>query len=339
MLVKAMHPTRKIARAVGEHRVRGQQTADGVDDARHVNVTRQGLWLEVIEVVGVGLGGPSFPRQLGGCCQHLERTRCGVHGGQNRQVGLVHTVEFFGAGMNVHQRLLRLGGLQQGVAAGGHFAQAGADGQNQIALAHTLRKFGVDANAHITRVLGVVVVECVLKTKGIAHGQFPVFSKTLQGLRGLRRPATATGNHERAFGRQQHFAQLAQSTRVAPSFDRLYPRQGARTHLSHQHVFGQDQHYWAGATVHGGGEGTGHIFGNALGVIDALNALGHASGAGAKEAVVVDLLKGFAVAKVAADIAHKQHHGGAVLKGRVHPDRGIGGPRPSGDKTNAWTAR
>ena len=241
--------------------------------------------------------------------------------------------------MDVHQRLLRLGGLQQGVATGGHFAQAWANGQNQITLTHTLREFGVDANAHITCVLGVVVVECVLKTKGIAHGQFPVFRKTLQGLRGLGCPATATGNHERAFGGQQHFAQLAQSTGVAPSFDGLYARQGARTNLLHQHVFGQDQHHGARATVHGGGESTGHIFWNALGVIDALNALGHATGAGAKEAVVVDLLESFAVAKVAADIAHKQHHGGAVLKSRMHPDRGIGSPRPSGDKTNAWTAR
>jgi hypothetical protein len=62
-------------------------------------------------------------------------------------------------------------------------------------------------------------------------------------------------------------------------------------------------------------------------VVDALHALGHALGAGAEEVEVVHLLEGLAVALVAGDVAHEQHHGRRVLEGRVHADRGVGRAR------------
>jgi hypothetical protein len=83
-------------------------------------------------------------------------------------------------------------GLQQGVASGGHLAQAWADGHNQIGIANTLRQTWTDANAHITGIQRVVVVERILKAECIGHRQVPVFGKALQRLRGLRCPTTAT---------------------------------------------------------------------------------------------------------------------------------------------------
>ena len=99
--------------------------------------------------------------------------------------------------MNVHQGLTGLGRFEQGVAASRHLAQPGANGNDQIAFFDALGQLGVDANAHITGVQRMVVVESVLKSERVAHGQLPVFSKPLQGLGCLHRPATTARDHKR----------------------------------------------------------------------------------------------------------------------------------------------
>ena len=85
--------------------------------------------------------------------------------------------------MNVHQLLFGFWNFQQGVTAGGHFAQARTNGNDQIAVLDALRQFWVDANADISCIQGVKIVKCVLKTKRIANGQLPILSKALKGLR------------------------------------------------------------------------------------------------------------------------------------------------------------
>ena len=106
-----------------------------------------------------------------------------------------------------------------------------------------------------------------------------------------------------------------------------------------QHVFRQDKHNRARTAIHGRGKGARHVLRNSFGIVDALYPLGHAFGAWAKEGTKIDFLESFTVAGVRGDIPHKQDHGGGILKRRVNANRGIGGPRPSGDKTNARTAR
>ena len=251
---------------------------------------------------------------------------------------MVHAVEFFGAGVDVHQFLGGRGGFDECVAAGGGFAQSGADGNEQVGLAHAARQRGVDAQAHIACVERVVVVKSVLKAEGVGHRQLPVFGKTLQRGGGLGRPAAATGQHQRALRGQQVFAQRAQRARVGPGLHGVQARQRLRGHGLGQHVFGQHQHHRAGSPVHGGGKGPGNVFGNAVWVVNAFHPFGHAFGAGAKKAEVVHLLKGFAVAAVAGHIAHKQDHGGGVLKRGVHANGCVGGTRPPGHKTHAGPA-
>ena len=116
----AMHPAREVARAVGDGRVLRQMLLQQSDHGRHVDraarrFRRQpgkGLRLEVGEIVRMGLRGPCLPRQLGRCAQHFEAARSRTHAGIDGQVGLVHPVEFFGARMDVHQRLFRLAALR-----------------------------------------------------------------------------------------------------------------------------------------------------------------------------------------------------------------------------------
>ena len=184
----------------------------------------------------------------------------------------------------------------------------------------------------------MVVIKRVLKSEGITHWQLPVFGKALQGLGRLRRPATSTGDDKRLFSGQQHLAQLSQAARIAPSLHRFHARNGTRRDLAHQHIFWQNDHNRAGPAVHGGGKGPCYIFRHAFWIVNALYTLGHTSGAWPEEVEIVNLLKRFAVAKVAAHIAYKQNHRRAVLEGRVDAHRRVGSPRPPRDKTNAWTA-
>ena len=237
--------------------------------------------------------------------------------------------------MNMHQLLLRTRCLYQRVVAGGHLTQTRADGNDQIAGLDAGSELRVQADTDIPGVQRVVVVKGVLKTESIADRQPPVLGKALQGLGRLRCPAATAGNHQRALGSQQHFAQRAQGTRVAPCLDGFNARQRLRGGHLGEHVFRQHQHHRAGPPVHGRGKGAGHVLRNSIGVIYTLHSLGKALGAGSEETGVIDFLKGLTVPAVTGDIAHQQDHGCGVLEGRVHADRGIGGPWAAGHHANA----
>ena len=166
------------------------------NDGRHVNVTGQCLGYQVGQVVCVARLGPALPGHNRRRGQDLQRPGGGIHGGVDGQVGLVHPVQFFGTGMDVHQLLFGPWYLQQRVPTAGHLAQARANRQNQVSVFDARRQPGVDANADIARVQRVMVVKGVLKPERIAHRQLPVFRKALQCLRGLHRPApTARNDH------------------------------------------------------------------------------------------------------------------------------------------------
>ena len=105
--------------------------------------------------------------------------------------------------MNMNQFLQGFGRLQQGVTTGRHLAETGANGQNQIRLSHTLGQSRADANAHITGILGMVVVEGVLKTECVGNRQLPVFSEALERLGSLYRPPPTTANDQGLLSRQQ----------------------------------------------------------------------------------------------------------------------------------------
>ena len=98
--------------------------------------------------------------------------------------------------MNMHQLLLGPGRFKQRVVVGRHLTQTRADGDDQISRFDARGQLGVQANADIACIQRVMVVKRVLKAKRIAHWQAPVFSKVLQCLRGLRRPATTACNNE-----------------------------------------------------------------------------------------------------------------------------------------------
>ena len=104
-----------------------------------------------------------------------------------------------------------------------------------------------------------------------------------------------------------------------------------------QHVLRQGQHHRAGPALHRGVEGTGHVLGQTIGILDFGHPLGQPQRARAEHLAVVHLLEGLAVALVARHLADEQDHGRGVLQGGVHADAGVGGARPAGDEADART--
>ena len=77
-----------------------------------------------------------------------------------------------------------------------------------------------------------------------------------------------------------------------------------------------------------------HVLRYAIGAIDLCHPLRHLP----EHAAIVDFLEGFALDHIAADLADEQNHRRRILKGGVHADRRIAGPRPAGDKADARLA-
>ncbi len=208
--IKAMQPGSKVASTIGQHRIRRQMLFKGRHDGGHVDSTGQGLRLQVAEVVSVAGLRPRLPWH-GRRCRHIEQAQCrDIHAGIDRQISLVNAVEFFRAGVDVHQFLFWPWHVEQGVGAAGHLAQPRANSEDQITASDTRCQLGVDCYADIAGVERVVVVKRVLKAKRIAHRQRPALGKALQGLRRCCCPAAATGNHKRLFGLQQQPVQTLQ---------------------------------------------------------------------------------------------------------------------------------
>ena len=107
----------------------------------------------------MGGGGPVFPRVIGGCRKYFQTAGRSIHGRVDGQIGLIDTVQLFGAGVNVNQLLLGPGRLQQGVAGGGHLAQARADGDDHVAGLDARCQPRVDANTYVAGIQRVKVVK------------------------------------------------------------------------------------------------------------------------------------------------------------------------------------
>ena len=106
MFEKSVYPAGKVACAVGEYRIGRKVLLKQANNRRHVNIARQFIGLQVSQVISICFKRPCLPRyaQRGG--QHLQRSGSGIHGGVDRQVGLVNTVKFFCTAMDVYQLLL-----------------------------------------------------------------------------------------------------------------------------------------------------------------------------------------------------------------------------------------
>ena len=204
----------------------------------------------------------------------------------------------------MNEFLLRVGNINQRITAGGHFAQSGAKGDQQVCFAHPLSQFGVNANTNVTDIIGVAVIHVILIAEGCRHWYIDALGKGHQLCLSLSRPCRTTNYHQR-FARLLQVAVQRGYVFVA-DFCLCRLRRSGIFHVSvrTQHVFRQSQHHRPGAAGHGGVEGMADIFGDAFNVVNLADPFGHV----AIHAAEINFLKGFALGHGASDLPDKQDH-------------------------------
>src|SRR3546814_7168911 len=100
------------------------------------------------------------------------------------------------------------------VAAAGHLAEAGAEQDQQVALADPRRQPRIDADADVAGVAGMLIVEIVLAAEGYGHRQPRGRRQGLQLRLGLGAPAAATDDDERPLRARQSLPQDRKRTRL-----------------------------------------------------------------------------------------------------------------------------
>ena len=154
---------------------------------------------------------------------------------------------------------------QQGVAAGGHFAQARAYDQQQVGVLHPLRQFRIDADADVAGIIRVRVVEQVLETESAARqaSQFASMNRrrSAQALAFQPLPPRITSGRCAC---RQHRAQLCDIA-GARMGHHLVVGVGVGGHRGlGEHVLGQGQHHRPFAPGHGAVKRVAQEFGHAL---------------------------------------------------------------------------
>ncbi len=233
-----------------------------------------------------------------------QRMRHLRHAAIDHQIGLIHAAKFFGAAMHVNQALLRTRRFYQRIAAGRHFAQARPDRQYQIGVHNACGELGVDANADVTRVIRMTVIEQILEAECACHRQSIYFGKMTHRLAAAGIPAAASQQHDRSLRCCQHVAQLRH---LCSRWRRLYRliRFGVGyDRFGDQHVFRQCQHHRTRTAGCRNLERAGDVFGDAVGAVDLRHPFRHL----AEHAAIVDFLKCFAFDEVVADLADEQDH-------------------------------
>ena len=304
-----MHPDGVVARSVGDDGIRRQRLAQVRHDLAHLKRPRgprRGAVRAVLGIGGLGPGGPAPAIDR----RHLRQG--GRHGARIRVDGqpwLVHAAELLGVGMHVHQRLLRTRHLEERIAAGRHFSQAGAEHEQQIGLADTPRESGVDPQSEIPGEQRMLVVEIVLAAERSHHRYTGALGERCDGGDGRRIPPPAAHDEQRPL-------RSAQQARE--------PRHGACTRVRRrgltggrigdvrrleQHVFRQRQHHGARASGGRHRERPGHHLRDSRRILDLRDPLRQ----GAVHLAEIDLLKRLATHHGAADLADEQNQRGRVL--------------------------
>ena len=110
--------------------------------------------------------------------------------------------------MDMDHGLLRHRDVEQGIAAGGHLAQARADDQQQVGVAHALGQLRIDADADVAGIAGLR--DCRTRSwqrKDAPTGRPLASAKAVMSAAGLGTPAAAAHDHQRALGRGEQLAQ------------------------------------------------------------------------------------------------------------------------------------
>ena len=180
----------------------------------------------------------------------------------------------------------------------------------------------------------MTVVDQVLVAERGAHRKIVGLDEGPDVGAGLGAPAAAAHDHHRPLGRVEQLAQLGHVARRGRAAGDLVGAGIGHLDLVGQHVLGQRQHDRARPAVQRRVKCLAHQFGNAAGVFDLGDPLGHL----AEHAAIVDFLERLAVGGLARDLPDQQDHGRRILEAGMQTDAGIGRPRAAGDEADPGLA-
>src|SRR5262249_15582688 len=157
---EAVNPDVEVSSAVTHDGIGRQHVAKSgndlaeVDRARH----RRGL-IGPGDEVGVrgwrrrGPGGRVRARQA------FEWSRKGGPRGMDGEGRAVDAAKLLDAGIDMYERLLRPGDVDEGVALGGHFAEPAANQDDEIGVLYARKEFWVRSDAEVAGVAGMLRIE------------------------------------------------------------------------------------------------------------------------------------------------------------------------------------
>jgi hypothetical protein len=141
--------------------------------------------------------------------------------------------------MHVHHALHRARNGEQVVAAARHFPESRAYGQDQVRAAHALAQRRVDADADVTAVIRMAVVEQILPAETAGGGKIVRFDKRTNVVACCGRPVTAAQDDERLLRLREQLAHLVEVRHTGMRFDTSIGTRVGSYRLAHQHVLGQ----------------------------------------------------------------------------------------------------
>ncbi len=143
--------------------------------------------------------------------------------------------------MNVHERLARIGDIDQRIARRRHFRETAAEHDQEIGVLHRVAELGIDADADIAGVIRMRMVEQHLAAEGDGNRQIPGFGEGLEGGDRGFGPARAAENDQRTLGLFQPRLEVSDLARRRMGGDRLIGRASAATTRSVSISSGSDR--------------------------------------------------------------------------------------------------
>ena len=180
----------------------------------------------------------------------------------------------------------------------------------------------------------MAVVEEILAAKRGADGQMPGLREATELIARGVVPSAAPHDDDGPFRRPQELGQTGYIGRRRRRLHELVVMDIGDIRRGSQHVFGQREDDRSRPSRRRDVKRMAHVLRNPIGAIDLRGPLGERR----EHLSIVDFLEGFAIEKIAADLADEQHHRRRILKCGVDTDAGVGRARPARDHADTGTA-
>ena len=233
--------------------------------------------------------------------------------------------------VNMDEGFSRVIRRDQGVAVRRRFAEACADGKDQVGRLDPVSQFGIGAIAQIARPDGAVVRNGILPAKPGSNGDAVRRRKFRKVSRGIIVPSCTTNDRDGRLGRRYERCERLHCSSVGRLCRAVDTRPVNSLRHFDQHVLRKCDHNRSRPAGHRDGICAGNIFRDTGRIVDPRCPFGKWR----EHRREIDFLKSFPVPHATIHIPNEQDHRLRILHRHMNADAGIGGSRPAGHKGNA----